>query len=30
MIPLTEGQLIYLDIILSLVIFILAVYIIDK
>lgn len=30
MIALTEGQLIYLDIILSLVIFILAVYIIDK
>lgn len=30
MITLTEGQLIYLDIILSLVIFILAVYIIDK
>lgn len=30
MIPLTEGQLTYLDIILSLVIFILAVYIIDK
>lgn len=30
MIALTEGQLIYLDIILSLVIFILAIYIIDK
>ena len=30
MIALTEGQLIYLDIILSLIIFILAVYIIDK
>ena len=30
MITLTEGQLIYLDIILSLVIFILAIYIIDK
>lgn len=30
MIPLTEGQLTYLDIILSLVIFILTVYIIDK
>ena len=30
MIPLTEGQLTYLNIILSLVIFILAVYVIDK
>lgn len=30
MIALTEGQLIYLDIILSLIIFILATYIIDK
>ena len=30
MIALTEGQLIYLDIILSLVIFILAIYIINK
>lgn len=30
MITLTEGQLTYLDIILSLVIFILAVYVIDK
>lgn len=30
MIPLTEGQLTYLDIILSLVIFILATYVIDK
>lgn len=30
MIALTEGQLIYLDIILSLIIFILAIYIIDK
>lgn len=30
MISLTEGQLIYLDIILSLIIFILAVYVIDK
>ena len=30
MITLTEGQLIYLDIILSLIIFILAIYIIDK
>lgn len=30
MIALTEGQLIYLDIILSFVIFILAIYIIDK
>ena len=30
MIPLTEGQLTYLDIVLSLVIFILAVYVIDK
>lgn len=30
MIALTEGQLIYLDIILSLILFILATYIIDK
>ena len=30
MITLTEGQLTYLDIILSLIIFILAVYVIDK
>ena len=30
MIPLTEGQLTYLDIILSLILFILATYIIDK